>query len=358
MSALPRTLAVALAAAALALAVRAQPPAPLPGSPAARAAQRVALPSVGGGAAGAATTPATPPAGAAVPRVEVAVAAGTHTVGDPIALTLTVVAPGLGTPPRMPSAATLRSWGDAEVISAGPVAADGPDRWKQAMTVRVFRPGARVLPPLRVALPFADGTREVATAPLSLEIGSVIPADAKGLALEPRPPSPPLPLPLSRWVWATLAALVVLLAAGIWALVALRRRRAATAGEAALPPLAPLPELERALDRLAGERASERLHTGLSLALRRYLGRTLDLHAVEATTTEIHRRLVAAGVPAGFVRGTVRLLRDCDAVKFAKAEPPPEVGAERVAAARGLAGELERHLHPPAPEAGAVEATA
>jgi hypothetical protein len=89
------------------------------------------------------------------------------------------------------------------------------------------------------------------------------------------------------------------------------------------------------------------VHTGLSQALRRYLGRTFGFPAPESTTSEIQRRLVARGWPSAQVRAMVELLRACDLVKFARAyagsasASDGAAGRARLAAARRLAEECE-----------------
>ena len=93
------------------------------------------------------------------------------------------------------------------------------------------------------------------------------------------------------------------------------------------------------------------LHTRLSLALRRYLGRRLPFPAVESTTAEIQRQLLSRRMPGPVARPLVELLRACDLVKFARQEVDAARARERVAAARRLAGELEVHLAPREPEA-------
>ncbi|MGD2115823.1 MAG: hypothetical protein PVG07_12260, partial [Acidobacteriota bacterium] len=91
----------------------------------------------------------------------------------------------------------------------------------------------------------------------------------------------------------------------------------------------------------------ERRHVELSHALRRYLGRSLDLPATESTTTEL-LRLLRARTPAPVVSGSDEILRACDRVKFAREPVEPAVLDARIGAARTLASELERHLRPPA----------
>ena len=109
-----------------------------------------------------------------------------------------------------------------------------------------------------------------------------------------------------------------------------------------MTPLAELLHRLRALEPAATEHA----HTGLSLGLREFLGRSLGFAAAESTTTEIERRLRRArfepdtggsgGAPAPLRRDVVRLLRDCDQVKFARTLVPAQVTRDRLRQARDL----------------------
>ena len=84
---------------------------------------------------------------------------------------------------------------------------------------------------------------------------------------------------------------------GLLSLLALlfwwRRRSEGMEQEPVRPQLAPFDELLAELDRIAAEPSALRLHTRLSLALRAYLGRSLDFPAAESTTSEVNRRLLA-----------------------------------------------------------------
>ena len=97
------------------------------------------------------------------------------------------------------------------------------------------------------------------------------------------------------------------------------------------------------------------MHTRLSFALRRYLGRRLPFPAVESTTSDIQRQLLSRRMPGPLVRQTVELLRACDLVKFARQQAAETTARERTATARRIAEELESHLAPREPEV--LEAT-
>jgi len=323
-----------------------------------------------------------PAHGAAVrPAVGVEVAPGPHTVGDRIEVVLTVAVPGASDArPRFP--AWGETWGEAEVLEAGPPqrveaaeAGDGRETlWRQTLVLAAFRPGRVELPPREIAVPptsedAAPQRRESVLPPrgetvrlstpadLALEIASVLPAaeGAEGEEAEippPRPPAPPQPLSAGAAFWWTLAASLALLAALAW-LAAVRRRAAGDA--AAAPALPPLAELDRALAaaRAAGSPAAGL--AGVSLALRRFLGRTLGFPAAESTTSEVQRQLLARHLPTGLPRRTVELLRACDLVKFAR-QPAPDGAVDRWAGEAARIGrEVDLHLHPPEPETAAAD---
>ena len=302
-------------------------------------------------------------------------AAGSLTVGDRATVTLEVTVPGAGPgEPRFP--AWAKTWGDAEVVEAGPVeksgGGSGETRWSQRITVAAFRPGTVQLPPVKVVVPGPGGNRALSTPQnLALEVTSVIPGDPKQAT--PLPPAAPRPLPWGRRFWWTFAAMsVVAIALGAWVFA---RRKGAEIAAAALPPLE---ELERELERLAAGIAGlggleggapARIAAALSSALRRFLGRELAFPALESTTTEIQRRLRAERTPEGISRPGVDLLRRLDRIKFSRREAAPlensageAMFSEAIAAARSVASGLDRHLRPaPAPErataAPRVEAT-
>ncbi len=287
---------------------------------------------------------AAPPA--ALPAVAVALPAAALTVGDPVAavITLRVPAAQLAGQPRFP--VWRGAWGEAEVREQGEprrtAAPDGMAVYSQRLVLAAFRPGQVALPPAPIAVPLRGGTVHAWTpAGLAMAVRSVLPAGNAAKDLHARPPAPLRPLPLGSAFFAALAVLAAAAAAGGWLLWRRERRRRAAGAVATAPPAAPLAELLAALDRLAGETSPVVLHTGISQALRRYLGRVVSFPAPESTTTEIQRRLLASGWPSVQARPAVELLRACDLVKFARQQVPAERAGERLAAARRLAEQCE-----------------
>lgn len=284
-------------------------------------------------------------------KVEVALTPqGELTVGDQVqaVLTLRVDPATLNGNPRFPVWGP--SWGDAEVVAKGEpelLVENGATVWRQRLVLAGFRTGKIDLPPVEVAVPLRDSTVQARTPQgLALTVRSVLPAGEEEPA--PKPPAPPRQLPIGAPFWWTLGASAVVLAL-LGGLLWRQRRARGTEAEAARPPLPPFDELLGELDRLAAEPSAVRLHTRLSLALRSYLGRSLDFPAAESTTSEIHRSLLSRRMPGALVRQTVELLRACDMVKFARQEVGEDRARERLAAARQVGREIETWARPVEP---------
>jgi hypothetical protein len=283
----------------------------------------------------------------AAPRLDVTLDPRAATVGDPVAVVLTLQAPGqeLAGEPRFP--AWGKSWGDAEVLDQAEPRKTGAAVWTQKITIAAFRTGKVDLPAVAVAVPLRDRTLQAATpAGLALDVRSVLPPNEP--EPKPKPPAPLRPLPIGAAFWWTLAGMSALCALLVWGLRRQAARRTAAAEEAR-PALPPYEELSAALDGLAAEPSMLLLHTRLSLALRRYVGRALGVPAVESTTSEVQRLLAGRRIPGPLVRQTVELLRACDLVKFARLEVGVDRGKERVETARKLAGGLDRYVRPAEP---------
>jgi hypothetical protein len=330
----------------------APPAVPAPATPIPRAAAPIVPP------------PAPPPAF----PVEVALApagerAGEVAVGDRVEAILTIKLPGtrLAGPPRFPVWGD--TWGDVEILEKPPAqkVADqgGAAVYRQRLVLTPWKTGRLALPPAVVAVPLVERTVEARTpADLALDVVSVLPQPKPGEAPPgPKGPAPMVPLPIGSRFWWTAGGLAAACAAA-GALLAWRRRRASlpAAGAPALPPyealLAELGRLSSALQSAsqAGD-SSLPVHTGLSRALRVYLGRTLAFPAAESTTSEIQRQLTSRHLPSGLPRRTVEILRGCDLVKFARQEVGRERIRERLEATRALASEVEVYVHPPEVEA-------
>jgi hypothetical protein len=289
------------------------------------------------------------PALAQAPPVTVTLAPNGPTVGDHVRATIMVRArtADLAAEPRFP--VWGKSWGEAEVLGKGePVKVSergGVTTWEQKVEIAAFKPGAVALPPVAISIPLKTGTVQAPTpAGLAMTVRSVIPPGEKDP--QAKPPAPPRHLPIGSRFWWTVAALA---ASCLAAAALLWRRRRNRKGAVETPALPPLAELVAELDRLRAEPSMIALHTRLSFAVRRYLGRRLPFPAVESTTSDIYRQLVSRRMPGPQTRQTVELLRACDMVKFARQEVGETLGRERAEAARRLAGEWEAHFAPPPP---------
>lgn len=290
----------------------------------------------------------------AAPVLEVALSPREARVGDLVEAVVSVEQDAGAGEPTFPE--WQRHWGEAEIREIGDVRRLGDDSdpaeravYSQRLVLAAFRTGTVVLPSRTVTLP-GDEPIELATEPASFEVVSVLPAgDGE---IEPRPPAAPKPLPLGSRFWWTAGLLATLAAALVAALLARRRSAAAVAGEV----VDPWEALETALERLARAADAETAFTGLSLELRRYLGRTLAFPAAESTTTELRRRLLRSGLPQSVCSEVVRLLVEADAVKFARKTPAPGRVLECLDRTRLAAAEVRRSLEPRDAEASEEEA--
>jgi len=102
----------------------------------------------------------------------------------------------------------------------------------------------------------------------------------------------------------------------------------------------------RELASLEGEPSPERIHVGISLALRRLLASLLGFPAPERTTTEIDRQLRRGPIEPATRRRVLDLLGRCDEVKFARRPATWEQARERLATARELGHDVARELVP------------
>ena len=284
--------------------------------------------------------------------VTVSLAPNGPTVGDPVEATITLEVPAadLAADPRFP--AWGKTWGEAEIVKADEPVKVSSTVWQQKLTLAAFKTGPVALTPIQIALPWKTGTVQVSTpAGLAIAVRSVIPQDVKDP--KPKPAEAMRPLPLGERFWWTVAVLSALCLLGAW-LVWLQSRRTATV--AARPVLGPFEELAAEIEGLRAEPSMLAVHTRLSFAVRRYLGRRLPFPAVESTTSDIQRQLLSRRMPGPLVRQTVELLRACDLVKFARQGVGETQTMERAETARRLAGDFEAQLAPRVPETPAVSA--
>ncbi len=242
-------------------------------------------------------------------------------------------------------------WGDAEIREVGPAersdTAAGP-RWTQTLTVTAFRPGPVELPQLR----FEDALgRTLVSRPIAFTVRSVLPADGPA---EPKPPAPPRPVTLGAAFWWSAGLLAVLALALGWKLAA----RARAGARPALAPIDPWTELEQGLDELRDGHDPFAVFTGLSIHLRRFLGRSLAFPAAESTTTELRRRLRRTRLSPGLGGSVLRLLEEADGVKFARRTPTGGRHRAALEEALAVAADIARELAPKESDGGPEAAEA
>jgi hypothetical protein len=219
----------------------------------------------------------------------------------------------------------------------------------------VFALGEAQVPPITVRYRLADGSGgELRTTAIPLQVHSLLPKEKDEQKLADV--RAPLRLSIGRWFWIGLAALGML-AAGLAAWLATRRRGAAPGIAAAVPAIAADEEARRALEALA---ASERLARGeyrvfyieLTAIAKRYLERRLGAPIVEMTTTEMLNHLRATSHTAELGPVLRDLSGAADQIKFARGAGAAEEAGRHMAAVRALIDGLEARLKPAEPESG------
>ena len=270
-----------------------------------------------------------PPDAVSTPSVTLAPA--TATVGDRLALTITVehradvtvTGPGFG-----------GDYGGLDLVQIAPPsdapAAGGRVRTTIVYTLAAFRTGSFTVPPLTVPYTTADGrVGSVATGQASVTVRSVLAVGDGDL----RPLKPQLdidaaaPSPVAPALFV--AIFVALTAAGY----VLHRRIAATrpptlAADAAAPAPPADAAAREALDALASSGLAARdpveYYARIAATVRAYLSERFDFAAYAMTRSELERGAAAAGVDRWPARLTANLLEQCDAVQFAGFLPAPE----------------------------------
>lgn len=265
------------------------------------------------------------------------------TVGDPVAVTVTIEAPSSSTirwtSPASSEQLTRQSAGPWRFEQHG-------DTWKATRREiwAAFQPGMEARLPYELRIE-RDGrlVHEGRLVSPALKIVSVIPRGEKDPRLAP------LEVPRSRLYipWPAVAAAAMLLAAAILFAVFLRRRKGLAA--AASPHEVYERELARLDERLASGEPDEEFYDRLAVATRRYLEEVLEFPARRETSSEIARTLRSdpRGLPATEIDFT---LLACDEYRFARREIRRERARQAVESGR-RAGELIRQILAPPPAA-------
>ena len=240
-------------------------------------------------------------------------------------------------------------------------AKSGGAAWTLSVRLAPFAAGEIPVPGPHFVYVAPSGERTpVRGASAALHVGSRLPQGQKPDALAPkseRPARIPAHGPL---FWIVSIALGVLALAGLAAWLVRRRRAKGEAAVPAPPPLPPVEELTRELDRLAAVAASlgddpRGFYSELTHAVKRYLERRLDVPVLEWTTFETVRRLRERSIEPPREIGFAELLGAADRVKFGKGRATRDDARAHVDRARLLGAHLESRLAPPPIPQGTAE---
>jgi len=254
------------------------------------------------------------------------------TVGDRLAATLTVDVPAgieidpLPVGPRLgPFVVTREAW------SAPEARADGTRRFRWTASLSAFETGSLEVPPIVVRLRRGAEASVLQSAPLAVEVRSVL---ARAGADEPpeiadlKPPASIAPDYGALYVALALLGALVLGAGIVWWL-----QRRYTGRWAAVPvpddPFHREPphvwvyrELQQLLERrLAEQGRIDEFYAVLGRIVKTYLSGRYRVDLLERTTAEARELLARSGAPAEAAEHAHEILADCDLVKFARRRP-------------------------------------
>ena len=216
---------------------------------------------------------------------------------------------------------------------------DGTETTRISFDAQVFELGQVVTSVFEVAVTSPTGASTLAVAePATFDVVSIL-RDSELRDLRPQAhlpgPRTGLIIALSLGIPAAVA-LAALVVRYLWV-----RRRLPAAGEVLSPyerAKAELADIEK-MGLVGQGRVSE--HCALiSDAVRRYLDHGVGLGAMEATTSEISRRIGGGGLPWRLGQSALRLLSAADLVKFAGLRPGAQEARDLGTDAAGLIDEL------------------
>jgi hypothetical protein len=263
----------------------------------------------------------------------------TATVGDRLTLTITAVHPEGA---RIDAPENPAAFGLLDVIEVRrPVtmeAGDGLQETRFVYVVAAFRTGRLQAGPIEVtATVEGEEQREALQVP-PVTVESVLPAGdpaARGLAGPLAPPNGAS----GWWVWAALSAAAF---AGLSIVTVLLARIAVAPPPGVGAAAQPADAVARAeLDALEAAGLIERgdyldSYRRLAAALRRYLSQRYGIPAAALTPDELAAGLDRAGVERWPARLAENILRQCDAVLYARYEPARERAEADLASAYEL----------------------
>lgn len=278
---------------------------------------------------------------AAAPEVDFSVDPAEITVGDIFRATVTITLPAQTQLDGPPDDADL---GDAEVRSATRSTEELPDGARRVSVIyeaTIWEVGESVLraPPATWRAP--DGTAgELERPERTVTVHSVLPPQPEDIL----PLREPHEMPLRAQHYA-LAALPLLLLAGLIALAVIWYRRRSSepaSAETVAAPLGPAEEALAALDALeqrdlVGHDLLKEHYVEISQILRRYIERRWRLTALEETTGMLEQSMRASGrVRAEVAEQISGVLRRADLAKFAKHRPADSEARADVDAVREI----------------------
>jgi len=267
---------------------------------------------------------------------------GEITVGDPVALKLTVSHPP-GTVFDEPDITSIHQeapeGAEGSGAAAPPLAVEkieaiqtrppSASETSWSIVIRPFAPGPTRIAPVSLSYRLSGSAQPltVTTEPLSIQVKSVLASDQE----EPADIKGPWRIARDWWLILLIVAAAMAALAGLVILwLRRRRRRPAAPAEAEVLPSVPaespyeraLRELEKLIaSRLLAEGKVKQYHVILSEIVKRFLGSQHRFDALDRTSREVLADLSRLGIGAE-VGGRARaFLEACDLVKFAKHQP-------------------------------------
>lgn len=281
------------------------------------------------------------------------------TVGDRFFLSL-VAEHGLSVDPIFPPPAVEDSlFGDIEVLSIQDYvqlqkSGSGLRIDSMVYEVTTFAIDTAFVPSLPVVFTAAEDTFWVASSPFILPVTSLVPEGAEGI----QDLAPLAEFPRSVWPWIA-GGLVALVALALFYLYMKKRREQPRAQVISTPPRQISP-LDEALERL-GALESVNLHhpaavkpfyVELSELTRAYLGRKLDVHALESTTREVLHDLTQRVKGSTLAQTEISRLGSvfdlADFAKFADFQPSADKGKWALTETRTFLNAVESAYQAPA----------
>ena len=250
-------------------------------------------------------------------------------VGDRVALDLTVQHPAKF---RVVPPDIVGTWGDLEVLDVVPLSVEandvGSETTRLRLMVTAWEPGAYVTPPLLFDVGNDVGELvQVSAESINLTVVPLLSEQDLALRdLKPQAEIADLSPLLRRLVIAGVVALLI----AVLAYAAYVRTRQVEEAIAAAPPVElrkpnviAIQEIDAVESKNLPEAGLFNEHyTQITDALRRYLERTFNISAMEATTFEIRRDLRSESkIDAAQRQQLISMLQSADLVKFARAKP-------------------------------------